>query len=243
MNFCPYCGEKLNDGHKFCGKCGRQVDEGEKMPDPASGTTPDDSEGLQPDTNATALSPEKPVRHIGLLKLLSVLFVLGMIVGALGIGGKLFFNRFYAYHHQNFKKSLSTENDFMIIFRNDAEGYKKETGNKVNNKYITHTVAELNEFDGDFDKLARDDLKRLNERMERMAGTFRYILLKLGAYSTLLMAIGFGLALLTLILWFALGGISAGFIKSGMMASFIVSGVLVIAAILVGITVDCIWLK
>ena len=25
-NFCPYCGTKTNDGHKFCRKCGKTLD-------------------------------------------------------------------------------------------------------------------------------------------------------------------------------------------------------------------------
>lgn len=190
---------------------------------------------------------KKPARHVGLLRLLSLLFALGLIVLAAGIGGNVYLNRFIDESAQNVELSSKerslTVSGITASINRDAKAYKKAAKElllySLKEAYPDQYSQNKDQINEAFDTyLSSIDDSELREAMKEDYDAnskeygFRWFILWIGANASLLMIVGGALAGVTLILWFVFGGASAGPGKTWLLPLLLVA-VLLAAGIIV----------
>lgn len=99
--------------------------------------------------------PEKPVRHLGLLRLLSVLFALGLIAAAIGIGCQLYFDRTYDKIHD------SALNEIKEAYQ--GSGQDTEMISSMDNKVVARNKADIRSL---IAAMVREDPKGLKTALK-----------------------------------------------------------------------------
>ena len=196
MAKCTKCGAEVQDGATFCDKCGTPM------------TAQQADYGWD-----RSMAQQNGPENKGALRFLSLLFAIGLLIFAVGLGGHFFYDRqadsairesAEEYHKElsddelkEAKESFSKELAFVL--KSDVKGLLKEEG---------ATDEDIKNLSDDTLNYLRDNLKEINKKGQEEFG-FLWTLLKAGARSSLLMIIGGALAVLALIIWLARGGTSA----------------------------------
>jgi len=102
LRFCPYCSNRLREGHRYCGECGRNVED-ETQPEmsmslPTLESTPD--EQVEPRASSTMIREKPPIQWGDVTILL--LFFLGTLTLS-------------AYHLGNVQHLASTWNAIGLV--------------------------------------------------------------------------------------------------------------------------------
>ena len=169
MAFCTRCGANLPDNARFCGICGsplnnqpaRSAAAGYNSQYAQSGQSRNyDSPYAQPAGRAApaydsdygmprsfsdgggrrpAEQEKKPVRHLGILRILSLLFALGLIVCAAGFGARLYFDRTYDCLHDELIAKAAESNS------SGSGAQAAGTISTIDNEIIKKSKGEIRE--------------------------------------------------------------------------------------------------
>ena len=99
--------------------------------------------------------PEKPVRHLGLLRLLSILFALGLIAAAVGIGCQLYFDRSYDKIHD------SALAEIRETYKDSEQN--TEVVNSIDDKVVARNKADIRSL---IAAMVREDPKGLKTALK-----------------------------------------------------------------------------
>ena len=152
----------------------------------------------------------RKVQNQGLLKLLSLVFALGLLALAIGLGSSIYQDRSYRetlkdFDGTNQEKELA-ERSMTSIIREDPTEFLNLS------REMLH-ISGTYQFDGTLNNIQKDvilnRMKQFNETVEKRAG-YRWYFIKVGTMSDPFI-IGGGSALgVALVLWLILGGTKAG---------------------------------
>ncbi len=209
---------------------------------------------------------KKEMKRAGLPRLLAVLFALGVIAAALGLGAKTYLDRTLdtlaeegvirneSLADHPLRKALSEQEikdyireSFPVILQQDRAGLeafvRKAQDLMIRNSpddFRTYAMHDEAKYQNLLDRataeiLAKDEftggLKELVSKARQKLG-LRWILLEAALHSREIMIAGAALAALSLLLWFILGGVSAGVVRGGLIPVLLVSAACAAAILL-----------
>ena len=166
-----------------------------------------------------------PVKNRGWLKLLSLIFALGLLAAAVGLAGNIYFDRSWK---EITKDSKQSETNYAL----DAQF--EDLAKRLIKAEIRQDPAEFrkimlegNHLDGyygddrkygnaDNDAIIKEWMKAYNEFCDKSFG-YRWTIMKVGAYGDTLLLIGGITAGAALLLWLILGGTRAGLSRTTVM--------------------------
>lgn len=256
MAICPNCGSQIPDGVQFCGVCGApQGAQAQRQPaqqpmqqpmqqQPTYGYRQAAQQGYgAPQQKAPGAFGAKmkglwqqvtsqPNGQVdfGLLRILSLVFAVGIILFSLGLGSRIYYNRNVGevVEDMSTKETRQYKDLIYATFRLDPKGYAKAMG---------MSNADIKAMSKDDLQNAKDSMKdTLDKEFEEYG--FRLTMLKFGTlYGSWFLWIGLVIALGAAGFWWLKGGRPYNFQQAVILPALIAAGAIFVILFIVNLAV------